>query len=296
MFWRKRKTSDFRDEIESHLQMETERLREQGLTEADARAAARRSFGNVTQAQVRFYESRRWLWWDQLCQDLRFALRTLRKSPGFTAVAVLTLGLGIGANTAIFSMVDTLILRPLPVRNPREVTFLAFPRDPSHFDPDFSGPEFRQVQEQTHAVFSDVNAMVLADVSGSTGRSNGLTVDRVTKPVQILFVTGNFFGMLGIQPYLGRFILPSEGDSPGADPVAVLSYRYWKTRFQSDPGIINKAAFINGHPVTIVGVGPKGFLGPTPLIEMEAYLPLGMRTVETGGIQPSLLTPTRVTC
>jgi|KBSMisStaDraftv2_1062788.scaffolds.fasta_scaffold86793_1 predicted permease len=218
-----------------------------------------------------------------LLRGLRQAVRRLFKSPGFTLAAVVTLALGIGANTAIFSMIDSLILRPLPVNDPSALTFLAFPRDASHFDPHFSGAEFQEIRNGTRATFSDVSAMVLGGFSRSTRSSDGLTVDTVTRPAQTLFVAGNFFQMLGIQPYLGRLILPGEGNAPGGDPVVVLSYRYWKARFHGDAGVINKPALINGRPVTVVGIAPKGFLGPTPLIEMEAYLPLGMMTVETGG-------------
>ena len=282
MFGRKRKLDDFSAEIDAHLQLEFERFRERGLSEEEARAAARRAFGNVMQAKECFYESSRWLWWDHFWLDVYYAARSLRKSPGFTVVAVLTLSLGIGANTAIFSMVDTLMFRPLPIRNPGEVVFLSVPRDATHFESEFSGPEFRQIRDQTSDIFSDVSAMIMGGVSGAIGRSNGLTVEGATRPIQALFVTGDFFQLLGIRPYLGRLILPSEGKTPDADPVVVLSYRYWKARFQGDPGVIGKAAFINGHPVTIVGVTPKGFLGPTPISEMEAYLPLGMMTVETG--------------
>jgi len=225
-------------------------------------------------------------------QDVRYALRQLRKNLGFTVVAVVTLALGIGANTAIFSMIDSLFLRPLPVHSPSELTFVAFSPGASNFDPSFSVAELHEITEQTHQVFSGVTSVIFGGDAGPSGRPDGLTVDKTTKPVQPVFVSGNFFELLGIHPYLGRFILPSEGNVPGADPVVVLSYRYWKTRFNSNPDVLNKPAMVNGRTVTIVGIAPEGFLGITPIIDMEAYLPVGMAILERGG-DAGLLTDPR---
>ena len=224
-----------------------------------------------------------------LLQDLRYALRQLRKRPGFTAVAVITLALGIGANTAVFSMVDWLVLRPLPIKAPEQMTILAFPSDGGNFDAQFSHAEFEETRKQTADIFSDAAAFTFG---GLENGQDGLTVDGSTKPIMTVYASGSFFPTLGISPYLGRFILPSEGSVDGADPVVVLSYRYWQSRFHGNPAIVGKTVFINGHPITIVGIAPKGFLGIVPVIEAQGYLPLGMTTIQTKG-SPDYLNDTR---
>src|SRR5215469_10916593 len=291
VFRRESANCELEEELRFHLERAIAEKVAAGMSPEEARCAALREFGGVEQIREECSTMRRVNWLQDLAQDMRYGLRMLRKSPGFTTVAVLTLALGIGANTAIFSMMDTLFLRPLPVRRPNELTFLAFPRAAGSFDTQFSGPEFREINEQTHRVFSDSTPFIFGGVSGPTAHPDGLTVDGTTRPVQTAFVGGNFFQFLGLRPYLGRFILPSEGNAPGNDAVVVLSYRCWKARFHSDPGILNKAAFINGRPVTIVGVAPKDFLGIAPIVDMEAYLPFGMMTLETGGDTSFLTDP-----
>jgi len=217
-----------------------------------------------------------------LMQDSRYALRQMRKSPAFFLVVVLTLGLGIGANTAIFSMVDWLVLRTLPIAHPAEMHFLAFSRPGEHSEVEFSYPEFLDIQKQTTDVFSGLTPFIFGGLAGEQNSQSGLTADGTTQAVQTAYVGGDFFSVMGLTPAAGRFILSSEGKAVGADPVVVLSYSYWQNRFSADPAIIGKAVSINGHPVTIIGVAPKGFLGPTPILETQAYLPLSQFMIERG--------------
>jgi len=273
-------------ELEAHLEIETQDNIARGMAPEEARYVARRKLGNVTQIREEIRRMNTIGFLETLWQDVRYALRMLGKSPGFTAVAVLTLALGIGANTAIFSMVSWLFLRPLPVEKPEQITFVAFPTGPQTFDELFSYAEYREIREGSGRAFSET-----AGIMG-IGSKNGLTVDGRTQPASAVFVTGNFFSMLGLRPHLGRFLFPTEGGSPGANPVAVLSYRYWHTRFQSDPSVVGKKAAINGHAVTIVGVGPERFFGITPIVESEVYLPLGMAVVQGEDSAEFLTKPT----
>jgi predicted permease len=280
MLRRTHRDEDLDKELRSHVEQQIADYVAAGIPMEEARRRARVEFGGLLQVREAVRDVRRWAFLEILTRDVRHAIRSLIASPAFTLAAVLSLGLGIGANTAIFTIVDALMLRPLAVSQPASLTFLAFPRDATHFDPNFSADELREIQRRAASTFSGISAMEIAGLFGPAGRTDGLTVDSITRPVQTLFVSGGFFQMLGIQPHLGRVILPSEGSVPGGDPVAVLSYNYWQRRFHGDPAVLNKPALINGRAVTIVGIAPKGFLGPTPIIEMEAYLPLGMRTVE----------------
>ena len=205
-------------------------------------------------------------------QDVIYGLRLLWKSPGFTVVAALTLALGIGANTAIFSMVSWLLLRPLPVDRPMEIVELAFQQQHSGTYNQFSIPEYRDIREQSAAQFEGV--------AGYQIGLDGLSLDNKAERTMTYYVTGNFFGMMGLKPALGRLLTPSEGEVPDADPVLVLGYQYWQKRFNGDPSAVGRKVLLNGRPFTIVGVAPEDFHGPYPILEAQAYLPLGMLGIE----------------
>jgi putative ABC transport system permease protein len=205
-----------------------------------------------------------------MLQDLRYAIRQLRMTPGFALTAILTLAIGIGANATIFSIVDWLLLRQLPVHEPAQLTSFWQQQGRQDFVfPNFSVPDYRDVRSQSSADFDDVCAYELDLVGLSV---NGRKADRVVAN----YVTGNYFQILGLKPALGRLILPTEGETPGSDPVIVLSYSYWQKHLGGDPSVIGTKVLVNNHPVTVVGVAPEGFHGTSAIISADGYLPLGM--------------------
>ena len=221
---------------------------------------------------------------DALMQDIRYGIRMLLRNPGFLITAVLTLALGIGANTAIFSVVNGLLLRPLPVPEAAQITVLGFQQQKGNVLVQFSEPTYHDIRSQSSAVFSDVFAYQIS--------LDGLSVDGKADRILTNYVSGNFFSGLGIKPQAGRFILPTEGETAGADPVMVLSYAYWKTRFGGDPGIVGRQVSVDGHPITVIGIAPKGFMGVTPFVTAEGYLPLGMLGMT--GVPPDIATDRQV--
>jgi len=203
-----------------------------------------------------------------LIQEVRFAIRTLLKNPGFTTVALLTLSLGIGANTAIFSLVNSVLLRPLPIQNPSQLVVMEFARDHGHLSQIASFPELEDLRHQQDSPF--------VDLIGFQFGSDGLDVDGKPYSLFTNYVTGNFFEVLGVKPALGRLFVPSEGRVPGADPIIVLSYSLWQGRFGGDPSLVGKTVRLDGHPFTVVGIAPEGFHGLTSLIDVRAYIPFAM--------------------
>lgn len=202
-----------------------------------------------------------------IIQDVRYGLRTLGKHPGFTAAAVITLALGISVNVALFSVLNGLFLRPLPVPKPGQVVELAFGQRGASGEFNFSYPDFRDIRDHETS-FTDL----LAFRVGFDGLSDGRRVDRIAAS----FVTGNYFTLLGLKPALGRLILPSEGNISSSDPVLVLGYSYWQSRFAGSPGVIGKQVRLDGRLFTIIGVVPKGFRGLLSIVDRQAYLPLNM--------------------
>ena len=208
-------------------------------------------------------------------QDMKYAMRSLRNSPGFAIIAVVTLGLGMAVNTTVFSVVNGLLLRSLPVPHAEQITVLAMKQPGAEGFQSFSYPDFQDIRSQAEAS---------GEVFGYRTTLVGLIADGKGDHCVMSRVTGNYFSALGIKPALGRLILPTEGQTPGADPVLVLGYGYWQKRFGGDKSVIGKQVQVDDHPVTIIGVTPKDFQGTYGFLNMDGYMPLSA-IAGPGGIE-----------
>jgi predicted permease len=263
---------DLHAELASHLEMHIEENLRAGMTPEEARRNALLKLGGIEQTKESVRDRRGIPLLETLLQDMRFALRMLRKSPGFTAVVVLTLALGIGVNTAVFSVVNGVLLRPLPAPSPEQLAVLAIAEKGSPIGAlGFSYPQFSEFRKQA-APFCDVFGAALA------GPARSLTADDRTDQMALTAVANNYFSGLGVKPAIGRLILPNEGETPGEEAVLVLGHSYWQGRFGGDPGIVGKKVRIDGIPVTIIGVLPKEFHGSFTIFEIDGYVPLSTIT------------------
>ena len=272
LFRRQKPGDDIEEEIRAHLKMEERENLEAGMSPEEAYYAALRRFGNVPLTQERSREMWTWTSLETLGQDFRYGLRMLRKDLGFTAVAVLTLALGIGANTAIFSLGNVFVFRPLPVKDAERLAVVAVQY---HADADpgqLSYADYQDFRNQSN-VFTD---MTFYDLS-----LTGISYQGHANRIIMAYVPSNFFSMLGIQPAVGRLIAPGEGDEPKTGPVVVLGHSYWQKHFGSDPGVIGRSVTVDGQVVTVIGVVPKEFNGPYNLIELDAYAPIGIYDTPT---------------
>ncbi|HLK20710.1 MAG TPA: ABC transporter permease, partial [Bryobacteraceae bacterium] len=264
-------------------------LRKDGLSEVEARRTAHRRVGNLVQSEENFYESSRWIWLEQLQKDIFFAFRQLAHSKGFTVVALLTLALGIGANTAVFTLVHAVMLQSLAVANPGELYRLGDTAEcctigghQARFSI-YSYSLYRYLREHT-AEFDELAAFNAEPGPFSVRRAG---VAGPPTPLKGEFVSGNYFSMFGVHAAAGR-VLTAADDSSTALPAAVLSYRTWEQRYARDPGLIGSALIINGAGYTIAGVAASGFFGDTLRADPpDFWLPLSAEPIVRG--QSSIL-------
>ncbi len=249
LFRRDKPTDDVDEEIRSHLKMEERENLESGMSQEEAHYAAARRFGNVTITKERSKEMWGWNSAETLLQDLRYGIRQLRSSPGFTTVAVLTLALGIGATTAIFSVVNSVLLRPLPFEDPgRLVQLFETEESPGNFP--LSGADYLDWQARNRTLQA-TSLYSWTDSMSASGASE-------PESAAVVHAQANFFDVLGIRPLRGRAFAPGE-DAAGKNHVAILSYGFWQRHFGGRADIIGKTVALNNDAYTVVGVMPRWF-------------------------------------
>jgi predicted permease len=254
--------SDLNQEIESHLEMLIEENIREGMSPREAARAARIELGGAEQVKEQVREARLGNWLHSVLSDLRYSLRVLRKSPGFTIVAVLTLALAIGANAVVFGVLNAMILRPMNL--PREQSLYGIERV-GQDDPVQSYPDYLDLRDRNRS-FESLAAYRITEAGLDSGES--------ALRIFLFEVSGNYFDALGIQPYLGRFFHASDERGPNSAPYIVFSYACWHTRFQDDRSIVGRIVQVNKHPFTVVGVAPPEFHGTLLFASPDLFVPM----------------------
>jgi predicted permease len=287
-FGEERSNREFREEIETHIALLTETYTRNGMSEQDAMYAARRQFGNAALLEQHQREARALLWPSTLFQDVHYALRILAKSPATTAIAIISLALGIGANTTIFTVAKAALFDALSVRHPEQLRLLAYAQDERsairggtwgdfYVDPQgrtvlasFSCPVYQELQRDNHSL-GDLFAFV--DLTQFEHLS--ATIDGHAEVVTAELVSGNFFRGMDVGTILGRTIEPADDAASASGTVAVISYSFWQRRFDRSPSIVGKTINVNLTAITIVGVAPKGFSGASHVhTPQDLFMPL----------------------
>ncbi len=270
LFRRRRAEAELEDEFRDHLEREIESNIRAGMAPGEARRAALRLMGAMALHKEQCRDWRGTAWVENWARDLRYAIHTLRRTPLFTAAAILTLALGIGANTAVFTFVENILLRQAPVRDPGQLVFLNWGNSVN-----LSYPNYRDFRDRNQA-FSSLIAC----------RYNAISLSvppRESYRVYGYEASGNYFETLGIRPFLGRFFGPPEDETPGANPVMVISHRLWQSRFAGDPNAVGRRVKINGFPFTVIGVAPPHFGGTELIVSADFWVPAAMgREIEPG--------------
>ena len=268
LFRRTAVTHEIDQELQFHIEQQMEKYLQAGLTREEARRRVRLEFGGLTQTKEDCHEARGVSLIEHIGQDVRYAMRMFGRTPGFTIVVVMTLALGIGANTAVFSLINAVLLKMLPVKDPEQLVQFSKIRPVDGEVDYFSYPEVERFQHEAQA-FSGVFAF--APLGGVNVEANGhgeIAIGQV--------VSGNYFSTLGVSAMLGRTISPADDQVSGGNTVAVISYKYWRERLAGDPAVVGKKLVVNNYPFTIIGVTPPEFFGLQSGQPIDVSVPLKM--------------------
>jgi predicted permease len=264
---RRRFDTDLADELAFHIRAREEHWEAHGLSKAEARRRARLEFGSVDKTSAEVGDVRRGAWVEHVARDVRYGLRALRRHPGFSAMAVLSLAIGIGANAAIFGIVQTVLFHESPLAHPETLVNLYETEGGQGFNP-LSFPNIEDLRTGTTGVFSGIAAFTFAPAQIDRGGS----MDNVFGEA----VTGGAFAIIGVEPQLGRAILPQDDVARGGHPVVMLSHGYWQRAFGGDPHVVGRTMRIGARNYTIIGVAPSSYRGGIPALTPSVFVPMVM--------------------